>query len=108
VLAALGAAVWSGLVVGLVECAIDDMVICVLDDGLSLILALRLEVDVSKCRCVSGCVKLIDGEKGKPERRDVESIDFILLININEPSMVAYCNFVVISKLNDLLADQVS
>ena len=33
VLAALGEAVWSGLVVGSVECAIDDTVVCTLDDG---------------------------------------------------------------------------
>jgi hypothetical protein len=42
VLAALGEAVWSGLVVGSVECAIggmvvgalhDGMVVCMLDDG---------------------------------------------------------------------------
>ena len=33
VLAALGEAVWSGLVVGSVECAIDGMVLCALEDG---------------------------------------------------------------------------
>jgi len=33
VLAALGEAVWSELVVGLVECAIDGTVVCALDDG---------------------------------------------------------------------------
>ena len=52
-------------------------------------------------------VQLTDGEKREPERRSVESIDFILLWNVSE-CMVAYCNFVVISKLNDLLADEVS
>ena len=31
-LAALGEAVWSALVVGLVECAIDSTVLCALDD----------------------------------------------------------------------------
>ena len=50
-----------------------------LDDALSLFLVLLLEVDTSKCRCVSGCVKLIDGEKGEPERRGVKSIDVVLL-----------------------------
>jgi hypothetical protein len=79
VLAALGEAVWSELVVGLVECAIDGMVICALNHALSLVLVLLLEVDVSKCGCVSGCVQLIDGEKREPERRGVESIDFVLL-----------------------------
>jgi hypothetical protein len=33
VLAAFGEAEWSGLVVDSVECAIDGMVVCVLDDG---------------------------------------------------------------------------
>jgi len=33
VLAALGEVVWSELVVGLVECAIDGTVVCALDDG---------------------------------------------------------------------------
>jgi len=33
VLAALGEAVWSGFVVGSVECAINGMVVCALDDG---------------------------------------------------------------------------
>ena len=32
-LAALGEAVWSELVVGLLECAIDGTVVCELDDG---------------------------------------------------------------------------
>jgi len=32
-LAALGEAVWSGLVVRSMECAIDGMVVCALDDG---------------------------------------------------------------------------
>jgi len=32
--AALGEAVWSGLVVGLVECAIDGTVVCALNDGM--------------------------------------------------------------------------
>jgi len=32
VLAALGEAVWSGLVVSLVECAVNSMVVCALDD----------------------------------------------------------------------------
>jgi len=45
VLAALGEAVWGELVVGLVECAIDGTVKCVLDDALSLFLLLLLEVD---------------------------------------------------------------
>ena len=44
-LAALGEAVWGELVVGLVECAIDGTVKCVLDDALSLFLLLLLEVD---------------------------------------------------------------
>jgi len=34
VLAALEDAVWSGLVVGSVKCAIDGMVVCELDDGM--------------------------------------------------------------------------
>jgi len=42
VLAALGEAVWSELVVGLVECAIDGTVVCALDDALFLFF---LEVD---------------------------------------------------------------
>jgi len=54
----------------------------------------------SKCGCVPGCVQLIDGEKREPERRRVESIDFVLLWNVNE-SMMAYCDFVIISELND-------
>jgi len=33
VLAALGETVWTGLVLGSVECAIDGMVVCALDDG---------------------------------------------------------------------------
>jgi len=33
VLAALGEAVWSGLVVGSVECPIDGTAVCALDDG---------------------------------------------------------------------------
>jgi len=33
VLTALGEVVWSELVVGLVECAIDDTVVCALNDG---------------------------------------------------------------------------
>jgi len=37
--------VWSELVVGLVECAIDGMVICMLHDALSRFLLLLLEVD---------------------------------------------------------------
>jgi len=45
VLAALGEAVWSGLVVGSVECAIDGTVVCVLDDALFLFFFLLLEVD---------------------------------------------------------------
>jgi len=61
----------------------------------------------SKCGCASGCVQLIDGGKRDPECRGVESIDFVLLWNINE-SMVAYCGFVVISKLNDYWLDEVS
>jgi hypothetical protein len=44
VLAALGEAVWSGLVVGLVECAIDGTV-CALDVALCLFFFLLLEVD---------------------------------------------------------------
>jgi len=55
---------------------------------------------VSKCGCVPGCVQLIDGAKREPERRRVESIDFVLLCNVNE-SMVAHCDFVIISELND-------
>ena len=78
-LAALGAAVWSRQVVGSVECAIQGIVICVLNHAISLFLVLLLAVDASKCTCVSGSVNLIDGEKGEPERRGVESIDFILL-----------------------------
>jgi hypothetical protein len=34
VLAALREAVWSGLVVGSVECAMDGIVVCVLDDDM--------------------------------------------------------------------------
>jgi hypothetical protein len=45
VLAALGEAVWSELVVGLVEWAIDGTVICALNDALSLFLLLLLKVD---------------------------------------------------------------
>jgi hypothetical protein len=54
VLAAFGEAVWSGHVVGSVECAIDGMVVCALDDGtvicalndaLCLFFFLLLEVD---------------------------------------------------------------
>jgi len=45
VLAALGEVMWSELVVVSVECAIDGTVVCVLDDALSLILFLLLEVD---------------------------------------------------------------
>ena len=44
-LAALGEAVCGELVVGLAECAIDGMVLYVLDDALSLFLLLILEVD---------------------------------------------------------------
>jgi hypothetical protein len=53
-LAALAKAVWSGLVVGSVECAIDGMVLCALNDGivrcaldnaLFLLFFLLLEVD---------------------------------------------------------------
>jgi len=44
VLAALGEAVWSGLVVGSAECAIDGTV-CALDDALFLFFVLLLEVD---------------------------------------------------------------
>jgi hypothetical protein len=102
VLAALGAAVWSGLIVGSVEHVIDGMVICVLNDALSLFLELLLDVDVAKFGCVSPCVQLLDGEKREPEPRGIDSIDFVLLWNINQ-CMVAYCIFVVISKRNDLL-----
>jgi hypothetical protein len=52
-------------------------------------------------------VQLMDWEKREPECSRVEIIDFILLWNVNE-STVAYFNFVVISKLNDLLAYEVS
>jgi len=45
VLAALGEVVWSGLGVGLVECAIDGTVVCALDDALFLIFVLLLQVD---------------------------------------------------------------
>jgi len=46
VLAALGEAEWSEVVVvGSVQCAIDGTVICALDDALSLFLLLLLEVD---------------------------------------------------------------
>jgi len=45
VLAALGEAVWSELVVVSVECAINGTVVCALDDALSLILFLLLEVN---------------------------------------------------------------
>jgi len=45
VLAALGEVVWSGLVVGSVECAIDGMVVCALDDALFLFVFVLLEVD---------------------------------------------------------------
>ena len=78
-LAALGQAVWSELVVGSVQCTIDGMVICALDHTLSLFPVLPLEVDVSKCGCVSSCIQLMDGENREPERRGVESIDFVLL-----------------------------
>jgi len=54
----------------------------------------------SKRGCVHSCVQLIEGEKGEPERRPLESINFVLLWNINE-SIVAYCDFIIISKLND-------
>jgi hypothetical protein len=43
--AALGESVCSGHVVGLVECAIDHMVICTLNKALSLILLLLLDMD---------------------------------------------------------------
>jgi hypothetical protein len=45
VLAALGEAVWSELVVVSVECTINGTVVCALDDALSLILFLLLEVN---------------------------------------------------------------
>jgi len=45
VLAALRQAVWSELVVGSVECAIDGTVICMLHDALSRFPSLLLEVD---------------------------------------------------------------
>ena len=45
VLAALGEAVWRGLVEGSVECAIDGMVVCALDDALFLFVFVLLEVD---------------------------------------------------------------
>jgi hypothetical protein len=45
-LAALGQAVWRGLVVGAVECVIDGMVVCALDDALFLFFFLLLEVDL--------------------------------------------------------------
>jgi hypothetical protein len=45
VLAALGEAVLSRLVVGSVECAIDGTVVCALDDVLFLFFFLLLEVD---------------------------------------------------------------
>jgi hypothetical protein len=79
VLAELGEAVCSELVVGSVRCTIDGTVICALDHALSLFPVLLLEVDVSKCGCVSSCIQLIDGENREPERRGVESIDFVLL-----------------------------
>ena len=44
-LAALGEAVGSQLDVGLVECTIDGMVVCALDDTLPLLVFLILEVD---------------------------------------------------------------
>jgi hypothetical protein len=44
VLAALREAVWGEIVVGLVECAIDGTVKCALDDALSLLHLLLLEV----------------------------------------------------------------
>jgi len=44
-MAALRAGVWGEIVVGLVECAIDGMVKCVLDCALSLIHLLLLDVD---------------------------------------------------------------
>jgi len=43
--AALGEALWSKLVVGSVECAIDGMVVGVLDDALSLLFFLLFNVD---------------------------------------------------------------
>jgi len=44
VLAALGEAVWSGLVQGPVECAIDGMVVCTLDDALFLFFSLEVDL----------------------------------------------------------------
>ena len=55
---------------------------------------------MSKCGCVPGCVQLIDGEKRELVHRCVESIDFVFLWDVNE-SMVAYCNFVIVSVFND-------
>jgi hypothetical protein len=55
---------------------------------------------VSKCGWVPGCVQLINGKKRGPERRRVESIDFVFLSDVNE-SMVAYSNLVILSKFND-------
>jgi len=43
VLAVLDEAVWSGLVVGSVECAIDGTVVCALDDGHFLFLFLDVD-----------------------------------------------------------------
>jgi hypothetical protein len=45
VLAALGEAVWSGLAVGFVECTIDGTVVCALNDAPFLFSFLLLEVD---------------------------------------------------------------
>jgi hypothetical protein len=55
---------------------------------------------MSKCECVPGCVYLIEGEKRESERRRIESIDFVLLCNVNQ-FIRTCCDCVMISELND-------
>jgi len=58
VLAALGEAVWSGLVVGSVECAIDDTVVCALDDGVFLFCFLKVDfIDMLGTVTLSGVAR---------------------------------------------------
>jgi len=54
----------------------------------------------SKYGCVSSCLPLIDEIKRESESRGTGSIVFVSQWNINQ-SMVSYCTFVVISKIND-------
>ena len=55
---------------------------------------------MSKSECVHGGVQLIAEEKREPKCRCVESIDFVSLSDVNE-SIVAYCNFVIVSEFNE-------